>query len=59
MKPRFIAVLSTYRLLYHGADLESGLNYRMCLQADGTYKTNIHGFVVLIVGKRTIHSMVS
>lgn len=59
MKPRFIAVLSTYRLLYHGADLESGLDYRMCLQADGTYKTNIHGFVVLIVGKRTIHSMVS
>ena len=52
MRPRFIAVLSTYRLLHHGADLKSGLDYRKCLQADGTYITNIH-IVVLIRTCRT------
>lgn len=51
VKPRFIAVLSTYRLLHHGYDLETRVDHRKCLQADGTHKINIHGFPALLIGR--------
>ena len=50
-KSRFIAVMSTFRLLYHGTNPESSNNdHSDCLQADATHKTNLHGFPTLIVG---------
>lgn len=47
---RFIAIISSYRLLHHGVDAGSMHDDRDCLQADETYKTNSHGFPILIVG---------
>jgi hypothetical protein len=44
-------VLSSYRLLYHGANINSTENIRSCLQADGTHKTNMHGYPTLKVGE--------
>ena len=55
MKPRFIAVLSSYRLLYHGIGQSSIMaDIRNCLQADGTHKTNLYGYPTLIVGTKNI-----
>ena len=49
--PRFTAVISSYRLLQHGVNVNSvDVDIRDCLQADGTHKTNLHGFPALIVG---------
>jgi hypothetical protein len=43
-------VLSSYTLLFHGANIESSGDIRNCLQADGTHKTNMHDYPTLIVG---------
>jgi hypothetical protein len=57
--PRFIAVISTLRLLFHGStDPNSKCDPRICLQADGTHKTNLHRMPALIIGKKIIISII-
>jgi hypothetical protein len=52
--PHFIVVLSSYRLLFHGANMESSEDKRNCLQADGTHKTNMHVYPTLIIGDQIV-----
>ena len=48
---KFVAVISSYRLLLHGCNIASdAVDARDCLQTDATHKTNFHGFPIIITG---------
>ena len=48
---KFVAVISSYRLLLHGCNTASdAIDAPDCFQTDATHKTNFHGFPIIITG---------